>query len=138
MTAHKTITPQRSGVYRTTRDLAVFRDRARAQGLAWLEVDLGSVRSKSALLAAVAGAADFPAWFGHNWDALRDSLADFSWLPAAGYVLRLSNAEAARQALVGEWPALIDVLHAVSCDWKARGKPFIALVDGAAGLQAWT
>lgn len=138
MTVHEAITPQRSGVYRTAPDLAVFRDRARAQGLAWLEVDLGNVRSKSALLAAVAGAAGFPAWFGHNWDALRDSLADFSWLPAAGYVLRLSKTEPASQALAGEWPALIDVLHTVSCDWKARGKPFIAFVDGAAELQAWT
>ncbi|MQA27014.1 MAG: hypothetical protein GEU94_16485 [Micromonosporaceae bacterium] len=28
-----------------------------------------------------------PAWFGHNFDALADCLADLSWLPGRGHVL---------------------------------------------------
>lgn len=138
MTANETIAPQRSGVYRTPPDADALRDRARAQDLAWLEADCARVRSKPALLDAIAAAADFPAWFGHNWDALADSLRDFSWCPAAGYVLRLRDTGAARQALAAEWPTLIAVLNEVSCDWKARGKPFVAFVDGAAELPAWT
>jgi len=138
MTANDTIAPERSGVYCTAERADALRDRARTQGLAWLEADLASARSKSALLDALAAAADFPAWFGRNWDALEDSLTDFSWRPAAGYVLRLRNTEAARQALAAEWRTLIEVLQAVACDWKARGKPFVVVVDGAPDLPAWT
>lgn len=29
----------------------------------------------------------FPAWFGHNWDALADCLADLGWLRGSGHVL---------------------------------------------------
>jgi len=29
----------------------------------------------------------FPAWVGHNWEALADCLADLSWLPGNGHVL---------------------------------------------------
>jgi hypothetical protein len=29
------------------------------------------------------GALDFPEWYGHNFDALKDCLTDFSWCEAA-------------------------------------------------------
>jgi len=29
----------------------------------------------------------FPAWFGHNWDALADCLGDLGWWSARGHVL---------------------------------------------------
>jgi len=50
-------------------------------------VDGSSVRTKSAALAAIAGALSFPAYFGHNLDALYDCLMDLSWLPAGDHVL---------------------------------------------------
>ncbi|MDX1945786.1 MAG: barstar family protein [Pirellulaceae bacterium] len=40
------------------------------------------IRSKQKLLAILAEKLKFPGYFGHNWDALEESLRDFSWLPA--------------------------------------------------------
>ena len=36
---------------------------------------------------AIAAALSFPEWFGHNLDALYDSLTDLSWLPDGEHVL---------------------------------------------------
>ncbi|MBW4720886.1 barstar family protein [Saccharothrix obliqua] len=44
-------------------------------------------RSKSAALAAIGEAMDFPDYYGQNLDALFDCLTDLSWLPAGHHVL---------------------------------------------------
>jgi hypothetical protein len=44
-------------------------------------------RGKSEAIAAIAEALSFPDWFGHNLDALHDSLVDLSWLPPGEHVL---------------------------------------------------
>lgn len=40
-----------------------------------------SIRSKQKLLRTLAEELRFPAYFGHNWDALEECLRDLSWLP---------------------------------------------------------
>ncbi|MEU4802668.1 barstar family protein [Actinosynnema sp. NPDC023587] len=44
-------------------------------------------RSKSAALAAIGQALDFPDHYGQNLDALYDCLTDLSWLPPGEHVL---------------------------------------------------
>ncbi|MCS0604515.1 barstar family protein [Streptomyces sp. LP11] len=46
-----------------------------------VELDLGGVGDKAGLMDRVARALDLPDWFGRNWDALLDSLADPSVWP---------------------------------------------------------
>src|SRR5262249_4249102 len=61
-------------------------------GFAVRRLDGGQCATKDALLRTLARTLDFPAHFGLNWDALEDSLTDLEWLPAAGYVLVISEA----------------------------------------------
>ncbi|MFG1673634.1 barstar family protein [Micromonospora sp. NPDC049282] len=64
-------------------------DAAPPQPPAWLTLDAGSApepagvpvpgaaaRTRAALHATLAGAVPLPDWYGHNWDALADALAD--------------------------------------------------------------
>jgi hypothetical protein len=136
LTAKTDLTAARSGVYRTPQSADGLRERAAAAQLDWLEADLAAATTKTKLLGALAAAGGFPAGFGHNWDALADALGDLSWRPAAGYVLRLSSAPQTQRALGADWHTLLDVLRAAAEEWKARGKPFVVLIDDAA-LPAW-
>ena len=136
MMAMNAFTAQRSGVYRTPSDAHELHQDAAGARLAWLEADLAGAQTKAQLLTALAAAAGFPASFGHNWDALADSLGDLSWRPAAGYVLELRNAPAAQLKLGAEWNTLLEVLREAAHEWKARGKPFIAFLDDSQ-LPSW-
>ncbi|MFA7607385.1 MAG: barstar family protein [Rhodocyclaceae bacterium] len=44
-------------------------------------VSLQACHDKAGVLQQFARTLAFPAWFGHNWDALADCLGDLSWLP---------------------------------------------------------
>ena len=44
------------------------------------------------LFAEFAQVLEFPDYFGHNWDALEECLADLEWLPAKGYILLITEA----------------------------------------------
>ena len=50
-------------------------------------------RTTRGLFAEIARALEFPDYFGHNWDALEECLADLEWLPAKGYVMLFSEAQ---------------------------------------------
>ena len=50
-------------------------------------IDRAPVFDKDSLLHALYQGCMMPAYFGFNWDALEDSLNDFSWMVAEAYVL---------------------------------------------------
>ena len=49
-------------------------------------------KTPAALFTEFAQALEFPDYFGHNWDALEECLADLEWLPAKGYILLITDA----------------------------------------------
>lgn len=59
-------------------------------------------RSKQAAIAAIADALSFPAWFGHNLDALHDCLTDLSWLPEGEHVLVWEGGNAEVEAVLAD------------------------------------
>jgi hypothetical protein len=72
-------------------------------------------------------ALQFPRYFGENWDALNDCLADLQWLPGDAYVLLIADGD---KVLDKEPPAqlgaLLKVLEHVAGEWskpKANGLP---------------
>jgi RNAse (barnase) inhibitor barstar len=115
--------PVRSGVYRATRSDAIDEVLPDAA-----QIDLKGGDA----LRAIAQTLRFPDWFGGNWDALEDCLADLSWRPASGHVLVLRNWQALSSDDLG---VLIDVLRSSAESWSGRGKPFFAvLIDPRARL----
>src|SRR4051812_41424045 len=138
MSAPSKLSVASSGVYRTSADVSELRARAASSGAAWLDIDAGAAQDKAGLMTLLAQTLQFPRGFGANWDALADSLQDFSWRPAAGYVLHVRAADALRQALGGDWGRLLEVLQATARYWTGRGKPFVVIMDGAEELPSWT
>jgi hypothetical protein len=61
-------------------------------GFAVIDVDLRGA-DRATMFARFAAACGFPAWFGHNWDALLDSLSDWSWRELPGYALFVTGIE---------------------------------------------
>jgi hypothetical protein len=88
-------------------------------------VDIGGCADKTALLQTLAAALEFPDWFGHNWDALADALADLGWLPEApGYVLLLDGVPRYRAADPAGCAILLDILAEVAESWRRIEVPF--------------
>jgi hypothetical protein len=99
------------------------------------------MRSVSRLYDEFAAAFQFPEYFGENWDAFDDCLADLSWLPASGYVLLVSRAiEVLTEGPPSQFAIFVDILISVCREWEQRETPFHALLqctkDEAMLLQA--
>jgi len=75
-------------------------------------------RTAADLFAEFARALDFPDYFGHNWDALEECLADLEWRPAKGYVLVLTEADQIlNQAEEEDWATFVEVLSDAAEAW---------------------
>lgn len=104
---------------------------ASALGFALLEVNLEHVGDKHALLDAISAALHFPPTFGHNWDALADSLGDLSWLPAPGYLLVLDHFANLRQTATRDFDTLLEILGEAANDHARAGVPFWVLLPAS-------
>ena len=121
----------KSGVYRVSRTDEI-RDATRGSALQVSRIDLAGIAGKQALLQRVAGALEFPSWFGGNWDALEDCLTDLSWSKASGHVLLI---ETATDLPADERGILIDILASAAASWAERNRPFFAVfLDDSPGL----
>ncbi|HLS87583.1 MAG TPA: barstar family protein [Burkholderiales bacterium] len=113
---------ERSGVYRAEAARAI------EEALQGIEADLARVslraaHTKDEVLDRLAAALGFPAWFGRNWDAAEDCLADLSWRPSAPVqVLLFEDAQPS-----AEIDMLCDVLAAAADFWRSKGRPFFAV-----------
>ena len=123
--------PAKTGVYRASRAEDIV-DAIQGSNLRVTRVGLSGVTGKEELLDRVSKALQFPDYFGRNWDALTDCLADLSWIESRGHVLLFEDAQA---LAASERSALTEVLAATAETWKARKRPFFAVfVDDAAPL----
>ena len=115
-----------AGFYRLNCPLDQLRSAVAEAGFAWFEADLVAVRTKQKFLTVVSQAIDAPDAFGNNWDALADVLSDFSWQPASGYVLLLSNGGESLGLPVTDHAVAAQILADTVDFWKSQGKPFWA------------
>lgn len=75
-------------------------------------------RTSSSLFTEFARALSFPEYFGHNWDALEECLADLEWLPAKGYILLITDAHAVLPDDEEEYETLLEVLSDAGEAWS--------------------
>jgi hypothetical protein len=113
----------KSGVYRVSRSDEIL-DATSGSALRVARIDLAGASGKEALMQRIAQALDFPRWFGGNWDALEDCLADLSWSKAEGHVLLI---DAAMDLPADERGILVDILASAAGSWAERRRPFFAV-----------
>lgn len=74
-------------------------------------------RTTAGLLTEFARALNFPDYFGHNWDALEECLADLEWLPAKGYVVLITEAAQVLPDDEDEYETFLEVLSDAGEAW---------------------
>ncbi|BDU22193.1 barstar family protein [Dyella sp. GSA-30] len=83
--------------------------------------------SADSLLRAVAKALLFPAYFGHNWNALYDCLRDFHWTSRKDVVLIHNDMPALDD---DELKIYLETLQEASASWKPdESHTFVAIFD---------
>ncbi len=128
------ITGQQSpGVYRLRSAARAKYILASVQPYGWQSAHLvgEQIATKAALLHACATAFHFPNYFGHNWDALEDSLRDLAWLPAKGYLLLYDNVSTLAKPQPQEWAIALAIFQEVSAHWQQMHIPFVLLLRNA-------
>lgn len=119
-----------AGVFFVTgEDFEAIDAAARKTGLLARRIDLHRCHDKAGLLRHIAEALELPATFGHNWDALSDSLRDLGWLPAPGYVLLFEHAIGLRDTAEEDFDTLLDIMAETAIDWAGQDIPFWAFLD---------
>ncbi len=133
------LTPAHSGVYAAPVEVARLKLSAQGGGLVWFELDLAGVSTKSQLLVSCQKVFSLPPTFGHNWDALADSLEDFAGQPARGCVVELRHGGTFAGSSPHEFAIALEILASACVYWAAKHKIFLALLDkdtrGARTLQ---
>ena len=85
-------------------------------------IDSAPVFDKLSLMHALYQTCAMPAHFGFNWDALADSLSDWSWLPATGHVLALRDPRPLRERAPADLRVFEDVVRAAAARQAERGR----------------
>ena len=122
----------RSGVYRAAGTDEIL-DAAGGSGIDIVPIDLAGAQGKAEALSRIAAALAFPAWFGGNWDALEDCLADLSWRDAGPRVLLVAGFEDMLAAAPDDFGVLVDVLDSSAQYWAERGPAFFAVFADRGG-----
>ena len=118
-------------------DTAAMAEAGAALGYTVVRIDLAGCTDEACLYARFADALRFPDWFGHNRDALADSLGDLAWLPADGYLLLIEHASAWRAAAGADAAIVLEILNEAAAGWASRSVAFWAILPlPAAELDA--
>ncbi len=113
-----------------TEPVADLAARAGAAGWRLFHVDVSAATGKDDVLDAWRSAADFPGWFGGNWDALADSLSDLSWIHAAGYVVLFEGGVELSQNDQRSADTNSSIMDEATAHWADNGTPFVVLDRG--------
>lgn len=128
------LTQERSpGIYRFDSRASVefLQSEADAAGWRLFHLDGARVRDKKTFLDKAARAMEFPAYFGHNWDAFEECVNDLSWAPASGYILVFQAPERLIKNARADWEIVVEIFSTAIENWNEQGVPFYVLLRGA-------
>lgn len=80
-------------------------------------MDGAEMRSLDDMLEAFSRVFEFPDYFGRNWAALDECLADLSWLGSPAYVVLMQDADQVLADDEDQFPTLIELLGRVAAEW---------------------
>ena len=110
---------------------------AEQNGYFVFRVDLAKALDKDEMLQAIGTAMAFPEWFGYNWDALLDSLADLGWRPAEGYVVILEHCDGIHGRAEADFVQTLQVFENAANEWREQGVAFWCFVDMQSDGISW-
>jgi RNAse (barnase) inhibitor barstar len=87
-----------------------------------------NVRDKLAFLRLTAQALEFPDYFGQNWDAFYDCLADLEQRQPQGLLLVFEDLSGLARAAPEEFDAAVDALRDAVEYWNERERRLIVLI----------
>jgi len=134
---------RRCGVYRLAEvtDSEAIVAAAEACGYFVFRVNLSAARDKAGLLGALGKDMAFPEWYGQNWDALADCLADLGWRPAEGYLVLLERADRLNARAGKDLAEALNIFAEAAGIWREQNVAFWCLVavqaDGIAPVLAY-
>lgn len=79
-------------------------------------IALPATVDKKTLLQASQQVFNFPAYFGHNWDALADSLEEYLQRQNTAITLKIDQRQVQRRD-VDAWQAYLDILQQAEQQW---------------------
>ena len=113
-------------------DLAASLDREPKRKVVARVVRGETCRTTKALFDEFAAAWQFPSYFGKNWDALDECLADLEWLPAEAYVLFVTDATL---LLADEKPEVfnlfVEIVEGLAREWNSASFHIVLQADKA-------
>ncbi len=122
------------GVLETTQNLKDTLSELRSAGYFAVLVDRAPVFNKETLLHALYQSCVFPAHFGFNWDALEDTLLDFSWLDqeVKGYVFVFRNFSVLEERAKNVADTFLEIVRDVAKVRREKNKPplFVVILKG--------
>jgi len=129
---------EHAGVYHMPLDgAAALLEAGESNGYCVFRVNLTGAQDKKEMLNLIGKAMAFPEWFGHNWDALLDCLADMGWRPADGYLVLLEHCDGIHGHAEADFVHCLQVFDAAAAEWREQGIPFWCFVDMQADGINW-
>jgi len=118
--------------------------RAEAEEIGWrcVIMDGSGVSDKEQFLRECERSYQFPAFFGHNWDALADCLADLQWLPPpeaggdGGILTVFEDSDVFARADLEDYDIALEVWEEAAEAWRRIGVPFTVLLRPGAETES--
>ncbi|MCC7163466.1 MAG: barstar family protein [Anaerolineae bacterium] len=123
---------QPPGIYHFASGASVkfLKTEANRAGFNLYYLDGSKIRDKKSFLEKIAAAMSFPAYFGKNWDALNDMLADMSWAQPGGLIILWQSPERFRRDAPEDWEVALELFRTAVEFWSGANVPYYVLLRG--------